>query len=97
MTCLLEVIIPQIIFLSYDCAQKKTSLKCRAKAYVSVTVSLPEEEGGPVPPPVYRLERVHTPEFHNHTPDNTRNIARSIIGKMMEEITKNPCLKIGMC
>ena len=75
---------------------KKTGLKCRAKAYVSVKVFQPESEGGQAPPPVYTLERIHTPEWHNHVPDNTRNIARCIIGKMRDKVTENPCAKIGM-
>lgn len=81
----------KMCFLSYDCCEKKSGHKCRAKAYVSVTVSKVEGE-----PPVYTLVRIHTAEMHNHVPDNTTHICRSIIGKMMAEITKNPCAKIGM-
>ena len=81
----------KISIFSFDCAEKKSGIKCRAKAYVSVTVSEEECE-----PDVYTLVRIHTPEWHNHVPDNTGNICRSIIGKMMAEITKNPCAKIGM-
>ena len=74
----------------------KKSLKCRAKAYVSVMVSEPDEEGGPEPPPVYTLTRVHTAEYHTHVPDRTKHIAQSILELMKSEVSRNPCAPIGM-
>ena len=56
----------------FDCACKRLGIKCRAKAYVSVTVSEVEGE-----PDVNTLVRIHTPEMHNHVPDNTGNICWS--------------------
>ena len=52
-------------------------------------------------PDVKTLVRIHTPEMHNHIMCLTTlaiyvRVCRSIIGKMLAEIAKNPCAKIGM-
>ena len=60
-----------------------------------MTIAEPDE-GGVVPPPVYTLTRVHTPEFHTHVPDKTKHLAQSILEKMKMEVTKNPCEPIGI-
>ena len=83
------------IFIFY-CAYKKSGIKSRAKAYVYVTVLEVEGE-----PDVNTLVRIHTPEMHNHIMCLTTlaiyvRVCRSIIGKMLAEIAKNPCSKIGM-
>ena len=92
---ILEGRIFEIPFVSYDCAMKKSDHHCRAKATVHVTYHEPEEEGGPVPPPTFTLVSIHTPEWHNHVPDNSKHLADHIMQIMKNEITKNPCDRIG--
>ena len=78
-----------------DCSCKKGDHHCRAKAYVQVTHPEPEVEGGPAPPPILTIVKIHTPEMHSHCPDNSKFIAEHIMQLMKNEITANPCNKIG--
>ena len=84
------------IFNSYDCAHKRTKdLACRARATVLVTQLEPKEAGGPVPPPIFTLSRIHSPEVHNHEPSDGKHIADHIMQVMKNELMKNPSTKIG--
>ena len=90
----LEGWILDISFDSYDCALKKSDHKCRAKAIVQVTYHEPEE-GGPVPPPTLTLVSIHSPEWHSHNPDSSKYLADHIMQIMKDNITRNPCDRIG--
>ena len=82
--------------IRFDCCFKKSDHRCRAKATVQVTHVEPEVEGGPVPPPILTLVQIHTPEMHSHCPDSSKFIADHIMQLMKNEITANPCNKIGI-
>ena len=55
----------------------------------------PKEVGGPIPPPIYTLSSIHSPEVHNHEPDPAKHIADHIMQLMKDELAKNPSIKIG--
>ena len=74
---------------------KKTH-KCHARAHVSVSEPEGDDESdGPASPLVYTLTEIHSPSYHSHEPENTKFIANSIMQMMKDEITKNPCNRIG--
>ena len=55
----------------------------------------PKEVGGPVPPPIFTLSSIHSPEVHNHDPSDAKHIADHIMQVMKDELAKNPSIKIG--
>ena len=64
------------IFNSYDCAHKRT----KGLATVLVTQLEPKEAGGPVPPPIFTLSRIHSPEPRRCTIMNLAMANTSLIG-----------------
>ena len=60
-----------------------------------VTHLEPKEAGGPVPPPIYTLSSIHSPEVHSHGPDDAKHIADHIMQVIKEEFMKDPSVKPG--